>query len=89
VDSRFHILKYVGATLVTPNETEAAPAVGMQLDSAKEIKDIGLKLLEKIQGKDLPKMREQGCFCYSWGRRGKRNQGMGMQEVQMERERYK
>lgn len=53
VDSRFDILKYVGATLVTPNETEAAPAVGMQLDSAKGIKEIGLKLLEKIQGKGV------------------------------------
>ncbi|MBI5555446.1 MAG: bifunctional hydroxymethylpyrimidine kinase/phosphomethylpyrimidine kinase [Elusimicrobia bacterium] len=53
VDSRFHVLKYAGATLVTPNETEAAPAVGMSLDSAKGVKEIGLKLLEKIQGKGV------------------------------------
>ncbi|MDD5755721.1 MAG: PfkB family carbohydrate kinase [bacterium] len=53
VDSRYHIMKYVGATLVTPNETEAAPAMGMRLDSVKGIKEIGLKLLEKIQGKGV------------------------------------
>jgi len=53
VDSRFHIMKYEGATLVTPNETEAAPAVGMKLDGAKGIKEIGQRLLEKIQGKGV------------------------------------
>lgn len=53
VDSRFNIVKYEGATLITPNETEAAPAVGMRLDSADAVVEIGSKLMKKIQGKGV------------------------------------
>lgn len=53
VDSRFNIMKYEGATLITPNETEAAPAVGMRLDAAEAVFEIGRKLMKKIQGKGV------------------------------------
>jgi len=53
VDSRFNILKYEGATLVTPNETEAEPAVGMKLDGEQALKDIGLKLQARIKSKGV------------------------------------
>ena len=53
VDSRYNITKYEGATLITPNETEAAPAVGMKVDGEKALKEVGARLLAKVKCKGV------------------------------------
>jgi len=50
VDSRFDLLKYKNATLLTPNEEEAAEALGLPSESIDQnILSLGKKLLGQLQ----------------------------------------
>ena len=54
VDSRFDLLKYKNPTLLTPNEEEAAEALGLPLESIDQnILSLGKKLLEQLRPKIL------------------------------------
>ncbi len=48
VDSRFHLLKYKGVSLITPNETEAGPGLGVRINDEKSLIYAGKKLLSKL-----------------------------------------
>lgn len=48
VDSRFHLLKFKGVSLITPNETEAGPSLGMRIRDEKSLLYAGEKLLTKL-----------------------------------------
>jgi rfaE bifunctional protein kinase chain/domain len=48
VDSRFRLNDFVGVTIATPNEVEAASAAGVELASAGALGRIGRKLLRRL-----------------------------------------
>lgn len=49
VDSRYQLSRYRGVTALTPNETEAAPAAGLEEYHPKDLPFIGKKLLKDTQ----------------------------------------
>lgn len=54
VDSRFDLLKYKNATLLTPNEEEAAEALGLPQENIDQnVPSLGRRLLHKLQPKIL------------------------------------
>jgi D-glycero-beta-D-manno-heptose-7-phosphate kinase len=48
VDSRFELVKFKGATVATPNETEAGPAVGMRIRDRGTLLAAGKKLMDRM-----------------------------------------
>ncbi|MBN1504902.1 MAG: bifunctional hydroxymethylpyrimidine kinase/phosphomethylpyrimidine kinase [Candidatus Eisenbacteria bacterium] len=53
VDSRFDLVKFRGATVATPNEAEAGPAVGIQIRDSTSLLSAGEKLVKTMSLKSL------------------------------------
>jgi rfaE bifunctional protein kinase chain/domain len=51
VDSRYQLASYKGVSVITPNETEAAPAAGFEDYHEKDLPQIGKKLLSATKAK--------------------------------------
>ncbi len=51
VDSRYQLAKYRGVSLLTPNETEAAPAAGYEIYDEQDLDRIGRALLKATHAK--------------------------------------
>jgi rfaE bifunctional protein kinase chain/domain len=48
VDSRFELVKFKGATVATPNETEAGPAVGIRIRDRSTLLAAGKRLMDRM-----------------------------------------
>jgi len=48
VDSRFELMKFKGATVATPNETEAGPAVGIRITDCETLASAGKRLMNQL-----------------------------------------
>jgi rfaE bifunctional protein kinase chain/domain len=53
VDSRFDLAKFKGATVATPNEAEAGPAVGVRISDSASLLSAGQKLVKLMSLKSL------------------------------------
>ncbi|HTB34535.1 MAG TPA: bifunctional ADP-heptose synthase [bacterium] len=51
VDSRYQLGDYRGVSVITPNETEAAPAAGFEDYRAQDLDEIGRKLLQRTKAR--------------------------------------
>ena len=51
VDSRYQLAAYRGVTVITPNETEAAPAAGFEDYRAQDLDKIGQTLLQRTKAR--------------------------------------
>ncbi len=52
-DSRFELAKFRGATVATPNETEAGPAVGLEIGNNDDLLSAGKELLKRLELRSL------------------------------------
>jgi len=53
VDSRFELAKFKGATVATPNEAEAGPAVGVRISDSASLLSAGRRLIRLMSLKSL------------------------------------
>lgn len=53
VDSRFRSLDFKGVSLITPNETEAGPALGIKIKNKQSLLYAGEKLLSELNSKGV------------------------------------
>ncbi|HSG27881.1 MAG TPA: PfkB family carbohydrate kinase, partial [Candidatus Krumholzibacterium sp.] len=69
-DSRFRIENFQGVTTATPNEVEAARAVGVRLGGEKELQATGSRLLRRLRSDSI--LVTRGRFGMSLFARGRR-----------------
>ncbi|RKZ07795.1 carbohydrate kinase [bacterium] len=81
VDSRFRLNRFVGVTTATPNELEAARAVGFD-GGQIDIEKVGRILLKKLKSKSLIITRGRlGMFLFEPRRRARSVNVVGSQEA--------
>lgn len=64
VDSRFRLLEWKGASVVTPNVAEAGPAAGIDIQDELSLEKAGRKLQELLQCKVLITRGPQGMALF-------------------------
>jgi rfaE bifunctional protein kinase chain/domain len=70
VDSRYQLGRYRDVTVITPNETEAAPAAGFEDYHEKDLDDIGQALLKQTRARMVLVTRgSRGMSMFTGGRR--------------------
>lgn len=68
-----HLSYYKGVTLLTPNNSEASRAAGIEIKDAKTLKEAGFKLLKKLKTKILLiTLGEDGMIIFEEGKSPKK-----------------